>query len=165
MTENYAKPFCLFVGFTASIKVLPYVIVFFVLLNRNKITLAFLRMPVPQEGSREQCSPKMIFGHQNSFNLYYRSFFVREQPLTTFGDLNPTQKFFKIVKGQIALDMHWSAQLLRHRFRCKNGGVRFLGRSNRKQYRLATAATFLRSCVSQVLSLQDGPNHSLHTTA
>ena len=31
--------------------------------------------------------------------------------------------------------------------------------------RLATAATFLRSCVAQVLHRGDGPRHSLHASA
>ena len=31
--------------------------------------------------------------------------------------------------------------------------------------RLATAATFLRSCVAQALSRGDGPRHSLHASA
>ena len=31
------------------------------------------------------------------------------------------------------------------------------------RHRLATAATFLRSCVAQVLSCGDGPHYSLHT--
>ena len=31
--------------------------------------------------------------------------------------------------------------------------------------RLATAATFLRSCVVQALSRGDGPRHSLHASA
>ena len=34
-----------------------------------------------------------------------------------------------------------------------------------KSERLATAATFLHSCVSQALSRGDGPHHSLHASA
>ena len=46
-------------------------------------------------------------------------------------------------------------------------GVRIPGRSNRKQCRrrLATAATFLRSCVAQALSRRDGARQSLHASA
>ena len=46
-------------------------------------------------------------------------------------------------------------------------GHQFTGWSNRTRccQRLATAAKFLRSCVAQKLSCEDGPCHSLHASS
>ena len=38
-------------------------------------------------------------------------------------------------------------------------------KSAQRRQRLATAATFLRSCVAQALRGGDGPRHSLHASA
>ena len=58
-------------------------------------------------------------------------------------------------------------QLLSARYRCGRSEVRLPGWSNRTQcrQRLATVATFLRSCVAQALRREDGPGHSLHASA
>ena len=49
------------------------------------------------------------------------------------------------------------------RCRCGRSGVHILGRSNR--HSVATAATFLRSCVAQALSRGDRFRHSLRASA
>ena len=55
------------------------------------------------------------------------------------------------------------AQLLSARYRYGRSEVRLPDRSNR--HSVATAATFLRSCVAQALSSGDGPHNSLHASA
>ena len=58
-------------------------------------------------------------------------------------------------------------QLLKHLYRCGRSGVQIPGRLEQTQcrQRLATAATFLRSCVAEVLSHEDGLRYSLHSSA
>ena len=52
------------------------------------------------------------------------------------------------------------------RYRSGRSVVQIPGRSNRQcRQRLATAATFLRSCAAQTLSRGDEPRHSLHASA
>ena len=46
-----------------------------------------------------------------------------------------------------------------------SGSISGLVKSAQFRQRLATAATFLRSCVAQALSREDGPRHSLHALA
>ena len=44
-------------------------------------------------------------------------------------------------------------------------GHGFNPRASKMEHSLATAATFLRSCVVQAISHGDGPRHSLHASA
>ena len=44
------------------------------------------------------------------------------------------------------------------------GGLGFDSRGAQIRHSIATAATFLRSCVVQGLSRGDGPRHSLHAS-
>ena len=65
-----------------------------------------------------------------------------------------------MVHKPIAMQLKWLAQYCcqAHTIGAGGLGVRFLGQQ------LATAATFLRSCVAQALCRGDGPHHSLHAS-
>ena len=78
---------------------------------------------------------------------------------STYGSVNLVSYTLMIFQ-QIGL---LKRSCLRCVYRCGRFGVQFPGRANRTHcsQRLATVATFLRSCVAQALSRGVGPHHSL----
>ena len=86
--------------------------------------------------------------------------------------LKELQILLKRLKGN---ENNFSICSVKHRYQCGRAGVRFAARSNWTQSceQIATAPTFLQSCVGQALSGEnehtlrrgDGSRHSVHVSA
>ena len=110
-----------------------------------------------------------LFGCHEFVNIIFTTY-GRVRPLSF---ANPIDGELREINFPNFLPIHISTRaavssvVKRTRYRCGRSGVRLPGRSNRTQrrQRLASAATFLRSCVGQALNRADGPRHSLYAPA